>query len=38
MENFGVAPDVYVDNTPSDFLGGKDKQIEKAIETLRGMK
>ena len=38
MENFGVPPDVYVDNTPADFLGGHDRQIEKAIETLRAQK
>jgi tricorn protease len=36
MENYGVPPDVYVDNTPSDFLTGHDRQIEKAIETLKG--
>ncbi|MBS1855989.1 MAG: PD40 domain-containing protein [Acidobacteria bacterium] len=36
MENYGVPPDVWVDNTPGDFLAGKDRQIEKAIETLRG--
>ena len=35
MENFGVPPDILVDNTPSDFLGGHDRQIEKAIEVLR---
>ncbi len=35
MENYGVPPDVYVDNTPSDFLAGHDRQIEKAIEVLR---
>ncbi len=35
MENYGVPPDVYVDNTPSDFLTGNDRQIEKAIEVLR---
>jgi tricorn protease len=35
MENYGVPPDVYVDNTPSDFQGGHDRQIEKAIETLK---
>jgi tricorn protease len=35
MENYGVPPDVYVDNTPADFLGAHDRQIEKAIETLR---
>ncbi len=38
MENYGVPPDVYVDNTPGDFLGGHDRQIEKAIETLRAQK
>ena len=35
MENYGVQPDIYVDNGPADFLGGKDRQIEKAIETLK---
>jgi tricorn protease len=38
MENYGVPPDVYVDNTPTDFLGGHDRQIERAIETLRAQK
>ena len=36
FENYGVPPDVVVDNTPSDFLGGHDRQVEKAIEVLRG--
>ena len=35
MENYGVPPDVYVDNTPADFLKGRDAQLEKAIEVLR---
>ena len=35
FENYGVPPDVYVDNTPPDFLAGHDRQIEKAIEVLR---
>ncbi len=35
MENFGVQPDVYVDNTPSDFVKGRDMQIEKAVEVLK---
>jgi tricorn protease len=35
MENFGVPPDVYVDNTPADFLKGRDAQIEKAVEVLK---
>jgi len=35
FENYGVPPDVLVDNTPADFLAGHDRQIEKAIEVLR---
>ena len=35
MENYGVPPDVWVDNTPEDFLAGRDAQLEKAIEVLR---
>jgi tricorn protease len=35
MENFGVQPDVYVDNTPGDFVKGRDMQIEKAVEILK---
>ena len=35
MENFGVQPDVYIDNTPADFAGGRDMQIEKAVEVLK---
>jgi tricorn protease len=35
MENYGVQPDVTIDNTPADFVGGHDRQIEKAIETLK---
>jgi tricorn protease len=36
MENFGVPPDVYVDNTPEDFLKRRDTQLEKAVEVLKG--
>jgi tricorn protease len=35
MENYGVIPDFIIDNTPPDFLGGHDRQVEKAIEVLR---
>jgi len=35
MENYGVPPDVYVDNTPADFLQGRDAQIEKAVAVLK---
>ncbi len=35
LENFGVPPDVYVDNTPEDFLKGRDAQVEKAVAVLK---
>ncbi len=35
LENYGVPPDVYVDNTPADFLDGHDRQVEKAVEVLK---
>src|SRR5262249_24888918 len=34
LENYGVPPDVYVDNTPEDFFRGRDAQLEKAVEVL----
>ena len=36
MENYGVPPDVHIDNTPTDFVKGRDAQIEKAVEVLKG--
>jgi tricorn protease len=35
MENYGVPPDILIDNAPGDFLAGHDRQIEKAVETLK---
>jgi tricorn protease len=35
LENYGVPPDVYVDNTPADFLTHHDRQVEKAVEVLK---
>jgi tricorn protease len=35
MENYGVPPDVFVDNTPEDFLKRRDAQIEKAVDVLK---
>ena len=35
LENYGVPPDVYVDNTPGDFLKGFDAQLKKAVEVLQ---
>lgn len=34
LENYGVPPDVAVDNTPEDFFAGRDTQLEKAVEVL----
>jgi len=36
MENYGVPPDVYIDSPPEEAVKGRDVQIEKAIEVLRG--
>ena len=35
LENYGVPPDVDVDNTPEDFLAGRDAQLEKAVQVLQ---
>jgi tricorn protease len=35
LENYGVPPDVLIDNTPNDFIKGRDAQIEKAVEVLK---
>ena len=35
MENYGVPPDVYVNNTPNDFVKKRDAQLEKAVEVLK---
>jgi tricorn protease len=35
MENYGVPPDIYIDNTPTDFLNGRDAQLEKAVDVLK---
>ena len=35
LENYGVPPDVLVDNTPADHAKGRDAQIEKAVEVLK---
>lgn len=35
LENYGVPPDIAVDNTPDDFLTGHDRQIEKAVQVLQ---
>jgi tricorn protease len=35
MENFGVRPDILIDNTPDDFMKGRDAQLEKAVKLLK---
>lgn len=32
VENLGVAPDIEVEQTPSDVIKGRDPQLQKAIE------
>lgn len=34
MENYGVAPDILVDNTPEDNLAGRDRQLETGVQEL----
>src|SRR5205823_13945301 len=34
MENYGVQPDIRVDNSPADNLAGRDRQLEVAVEEL----
>jgi tricorn protease len=34
MENFGVPPDILVENKPEDVLAGRDPQLEVAVQEL----
>jgi tricorn protease len=34
MENYGVQPDIAVENTPEDNLAGRDRQLETAVQEL----
>jgi len=34
MENYGVKPDIFVENTPEDNLTGRDRQLETAVQEL----
>ena len=34
MENYGVKPDIAVDNSPEDNLAGRDRQLEVAVQEL----
>jgi tricorn protease len=35
MENFGVPPDIFVENTPEDNLAGRDRELEIAVQELQ---
>lgn len=35
MENYGVQPDIFVENTPEDNLAGHDRQLETAVQELQ---
>ncbi len=35
LENYGVPPDIPVDNAPEDFLAGRDAQLEEAVDVLK---
>jgi tricorn protease len=34
MENYGVQPDMLIENKPEDVLAGRDRQLEAAVEEL----
>jgi tricorn protease len=34
MENYGVKPDLLVENSPEDNLAGRDRQLELAVQEL----
>ena len=39
MENGGVKPDIFVENSPEDNLAGRDRQLEVGVqELLKGLK
>ncbi len=37
LENYGVAPDVFVENTPDDELSGTDRELQTAIDEVLKM-
>lgn len=36
LYNIGIIPDYYVENTADDLVNGRDRQMEKALEVLKG--
>ncbi len=37
VENYGTDPDIEVDNTPQDYVAGRDRQLERSIEVALGL-
>ncbi len=37
LENYGVAPDVFAENTPADNLNGFDRELKAAIDEVMRM-
>jgi tricorn protease len=37
LENFGVAPDVWVENSPDDEMAGRDAELDAAVAEVRKM-
>jgi tricorn protease len=37
LENHGVDPDIEIDNTPEDYIAGRDAQLDRAIDELTKM-
>ena len=35
MENYGVKPDIAVENAPEDNLAGRDRQLEVAVKEVQ---
>lgn len=34
VENYGTDPDIEIDNTPQDYVAGRDAQLERSIEEI----
>ena len=34
MENFGVPPDIFMENKPEDNIAGRDRESEVAVQEL----
>jgi tricorn protease len=37
VENYGTEPDIEIDNRPQDYAQGKDRQLERALTSIRGI-